>query len=149
MLVREEVVVGACRNPPVGCPELLHRGPGLSREPLRLPADLPLRFLRPAEGYAPPGAFPDPVTRAIDEERRTAYLRAGGNFETDHYLVATYLPPHDAYSRLGELLVTRPKRRDLDAEYSLILDRFCGYLRELEEELCQCSLWPGHSGEQP
>jgi type IV secretion system protein VirB4 len=39
---------------------------------------------RPAPGYAPSGAFPDPVTRAIDEERRTAYLRAGGNFETDH-----------------------------------------------------------------
>src|SRR5690606_15645231 len=25
---------------------------------------------RPAGGYAPPGSFPDPVTRAIDEERR-------------------------------------------------------------------------------
>lgn len=87
---------------------------------------------RPAPEYAPAGAFPDPVTRAIDEERRAAYLEAGGNFETEHYLIATYLPPHDAYSRLGDLLVTRPKREEVDAEYALILDRFWGYLNELE-----------------
>jgi type IV secretion/conjugal transfer VirB4 family ATPase len=87
---------------------------------------------RPAPGYTPAGAFRDPVTRAIDEERRAAYLQSGGNFETDHYLIATYLPPHDAFSRLGELLVTRPRREQVDAEYALILDRFWGYLRELE-----------------
>lgn len=87
---------------------------------------------REASGYAPEGAFPDLVTRAIDAERRGAYLETGRNFETDHYLVATYLPPRDVYSRLGELLVTRPRRADVDAEYALILDRFWGYLRELE-----------------
>lgn len=87
---------------------------------------------RPAAGYAAAGAFPDPVTRAIDEERRLAYAEAGGNFETDHYLVVTYLPPDDAYTRLGEMLVTRPRRVQADAEYALILDRFWGYLREME-----------------
>ncbi len=87
---------------------------------------------REASGYAPPGAFPDAVTRAIDEERRSAYQKETGNFETDHYLVATYLPPHDVYSRLGDLLVTRPDRMKADAEYALVLDRFHGYLTELE-----------------
>jgi len=28
----------------------------------------------PAAGYAPEGAFPDPVTRLLDEERRLAYV---------------------------------------------------------------------------
>jgi type IV secretion/conjugal transfer VirB4 family ATPase len=87
---------------------------------------------REASGYAPEGAFPDPVTRAIDAERRAAYLEAGRTFETDHYLVATYYPPQDVYSRLGELLVTRPQRAEVDAAYALVLDRFWSYLRELE-----------------
>ena len=87
---------------------------------------------REAAAYAPEGAFPDAVTRGIDAERRAAYLETGKNFETDHYLVATYLPPSDPYSRLGEFLVTRPKRADADVEYALLLDRFWGYLRELE-----------------
>lgn len=87
---------------------------------------------REATGYAPEGTFPDPVTQAIDAERREAYQETGRNFETDHYLIATYLPPQDVYSRIGKFLVTRPRREQVDAEYSLILDRFWGYLREME-----------------
>lgn len=88
---------------------------------------------REAPGYAPEGAFPDPVTRAIDAERRAAYQQVGRNFETDHYLVATYLPPQDVYSRLGEFLVTRPRRAEVDAAFALVLERFWAYLRELED----------------
>jgi type IV secretion/conjugal transfer VirB4 family ATPase len=65
---------------------------------------------RPAAGYAPPGAFPDPVTRAIDDERRAAYLAAHGHFVSDSFLVATYLPPREIYSRLADLFVQRRSR---------------------------------------
>ena len=90
---------------------------------------------REAPGYAPEGAFPDPVTRAIDAERRASYLEAGRSYETDCYLFATYFPPQDPFSRLGEFIVTRPKRVEVDAQAQLILDRFAGYVREFENRL--------------
>lgn len=60
---------------------------------------------RPSASYAPEGAFPDPVTRLIDEERRRAYTGGRTYYETDYVLVATYLPPPELYSRLGSLFV--------------------------------------------
>jgi type IV secretion/conjugal transfer VirB4 family ATPase len=65
---------------------------------------------RPAAGYAPPGAFPDPVTRAIDDERRAAYLASHAHFVSDSVLCATYLPPREIYSRLADLFVQRRTR---------------------------------------
>jgi type IV secretion/conjugal transfer VirB4 family ATPase len=90
---------------------------------------------REAPGYAPEGAFPDRVTRAIDAERRENYLGAGRSYETEHYLFAGWLPPHDVYSRLGEWIVTRPKREDVDAEAQRVLDRFAGYVREFQNRM--------------
>ena len=60
---------------------------------------------RPSSAYAPPGAFPDAVTALLDEERRRAYEGGRAFFETDYFLVATYLPPPELYSRLGRLFV--------------------------------------------
>ncbi|HEV3077750.1 MAG TPA: hypothetical protein VHB47_25250 [Thermoanaerobaculia bacterium] len=60
---------------------------------------------RPAAGYAPPGAFPDPVTRAIDEERRAAYESSHAHFVSESFLAATYLPPKEIYSRMARLFV--------------------------------------------
>jgi type IV secretion system protein TrbE len=60
---------------------------------------------RPAAGYAPPGAFPDPVTRAIDEERRAAYESSHAHFVSESFLAATYLPPREIYSRMARLFV--------------------------------------------
>jgi hypothetical protein len=55
---------------------------------------------RPAAAY-PAGVFPDPVSAAIDEERRAAYrLTEGCQFETSYTLIATYLPPPEFFSRL-------------------------------------------------
>ena len=60
---------------------------------------------RPAPGYAPPGAFPDPVTALIDEERRESYETSSHRLETDSYLLLTHLPPPDLYSRLARLFL--------------------------------------------
>lgn len=44
----------------------------------------------PAEGDC---FFPDPVTRAIDGERRAHFVREKGHFESRHALVLTWRPP--------------------------------------------------------
>ena len=47
--------------------------------------------------------FPDPVSAGIDEERRRQFQAAGAQFETRHFLLATYLPPKVATARMTAL----------------------------------------------
>jgi type IV secretion system protein VirB4 len=42
--------------------------------------------------YEDGGAFPDAVTRAIEDERVAQYRKEGAHFENDYYLTFTYLP---------------------------------------------------------
>ncbi|HYL06656.1 MAG TPA: hypothetical protein VE075_11485, partial [Thermoanaerobaculia bacterium] len=58
-----------------------------------------------APGYAPAGAFPDPVTALIDEERRRTYEATAAHFETDTFVTLSFLPPPDLYSRLARSFV--------------------------------------------
>lgn len=46
-----------------------------------------------APGYPESGAFPDPVTRVIDDERRQQFTDEGSHFESEYFLAVTYLPP--------------------------------------------------------
>lgn len=43
--------------------------------------------------YSESGAFPDAVSRAVDNERREQYRAEGQHFENDYVLTLTYLPP--------------------------------------------------------
>jgi type IV secretion system protein VirB4 len=52
-----------------------------------------------APGYPKGGAFPDPVTRVIDEERRQQFMDEGAHFESDYFLTLTYLPPPEVEER--------------------------------------------------
>jgi type IV secretion/conjugal transfer VirB4 family ATPase len=61
---------------------------------------------RPAVGYAPPGAFPDPVTALVDAERRAAYEGSRAHFVSQSVLAATYLPPREIYSRMARMFVS-------------------------------------------
>src|SRR5262245_6526392 len=47
---------------------------------------------REAPGYMEPGAFPDAISRRIDEERRATYLREGTHYQRVHTLALTWLP---------------------------------------------------------
>jgi type IV secretion system protein VirB4 len=58
-----------------------------------------------APGYAPAGAFPDPVTAPLDLERRRTYEASAAHFETDTFVTVSYLPPPDIYSRLARYFV--------------------------------------------
>ncbi|RWF09665.1 MAG: conjugal transfer protein TrbE, partial [Mesorhizobium sp.] len=44
--------------------------------------------------------FPDPVTRAIDAERRAHFERERGHFESRHALILTWRPPEPRRSAL-------------------------------------------------
>jgi type IV secretion system protein TrbE len=89
---------------------------------------------RPALGYAPPGAFPDPVTALLDAERRAAYETAGGHFVSDSVLAATYLPPRELYSRLATLFV-RGRQGGGPRAWSELHDTFQSEAAQLERRL--------------
>ena len=61
---------------------------------------------RSAPGYSAVGHshFPDPVTMAIDEERRRYFERMGTLFEGYFVLTATYFPPLLAQAKFVELM---------------------------------------------
>ncbi|MBV8201433.1 MAG: hypothetical protein JOZ15_12490 [Acidobacteria bacterium] len=63
-----------------------------------------------APGYAPQGAFPDPVTALLDEERRRTYEATAAHFETDTFVTVAWLPPPDLYSRLARAFVQGEER---------------------------------------
>src|SRR5207249_5308232 len=57
----------------------------------------------PSVGYPEGGAFPDPTTRIIDEERRGQYTAEGAHYESRYRLALTYRPPADVEARLSAL----------------------------------------------
>jgi len=54
-------------------------------------------------GYPQPGAFPDPVTTLIDEERRRHHTAEGRHFEGALALTLTWTPPTEMQSRAAGL----------------------------------------------
>src|SRR5213593_4144034 len=56
---------------------------------------------RPSVGYPEVGAFPDPTTRLIDDERRERYTADRTHFESAHFLSLTYRPPAEIENRLS------------------------------------------------
>lgn len=61
---------------------------------------------RPAPAYPAPGAsnFPDPLTAAVDEERRRLFERLGTMYEGYFVLTVTYFPPLLAQRKFVELM---------------------------------------------
>ncbi len=54
----------------------------------------------------------DPVSRAIDLERRRRFLQYGDHFKTDYYMTVAYLPPEDRADKAGRAFVENaPKTR--------------------------------------
>src|SRR3989449_1396142 len=60
---------------------------------------------RPSVGYPGGGAFPDPTTRLIDDERRERYTAEGTHFESAYYLSLTYRPPAEIENRVSALFL--------------------------------------------
>ncbi len=88
---------------------------------------------RPAGGYAPLGAFPDPTTALIDDERRRQYVAGRSTYESVYALTVTYLPPRDVQARLGGWFV-EGETQDR-AGYDVVLRFFQRRIAELEDAL--------------
>src|SRR2546429_6212918 len=58
---------------------------------------------RVSVGYPNRGAFPDPTTELIDQERREHYQREGQHFETTYGMTLTYTPPTESQSRAARV----------------------------------------------
>jgi type IV secretion system protein VirB4 len=88
---------------------------------------------RPAAAYAA-STFPDAVTQLVDDERRAAYARhASRQYETEYVVVATHLPPADAFSRLGAFFLQGADRSRID--WARVLDRYIVALHTMENRL--------------
>ncbi|NLS20291.1 VirB4 family type IV secretion/conjugal transfer ATPase [Rhizobium sp. P40RR-XXII] len=78
--------------------------------------------------------FPDPVTRAIDAERRAHFQRERGHFESRHALILTWRPPEPRRSGLARYVYSDLESRT--ASYATtILDSFHTSIREIEQYL--------------
>ncbi len=69
----------------------------------------------PSTSYADDVYFPDPVTKAIDEERRKMFS-SGNYFESDYYMTLCWIPPSDQEGKLKELVIEGREKKDLSAE---------------------------------
>ncbi|HEX6749913.1 MAG TPA: hypothetical protein VF092_21650 [Longimicrobium sp.] len=90
-------------------------------------------FRRESVGYPRGGGFSDPVSWLVDDERRRSYESAGLHYESDFFLIATYLPPSDRYSKLVAFFVEGAERGEVD--WSGVLAQFEGELTELRDRL--------------
>ncbi len=78
--------------------------------------------------------FPDPVTRAIDVERRTHFAREHGHFESKHALVLTYRPPETKKTTLGRYIYADEDSRKRSYADTVLLT-FSSAVREIEQYL--------------
>ena len=95
----------------------------------------------PALAY-PQGAFPDPVSALVDEERRAAFQEEGAHFESRYYLTLVYLPPGERSEKLAGLCVEGRASGGLDwrTELAGFVDR-TGRLLALIEGLTPQAAW--------
>ena len=86
----------------------------------------------PSAGYPERGAFPDPVTALIDEERRRHHTAEGRHFESALALTLTWTPPTEMQSRAAGLLFESSART---TDWQQTLEFFNRSLAEYEDAL--------------
>jgi type IV secretion system protein VirB4 len=77
-----------------------------------------------APGYPERGAFPDPITRVIDDERRQQFMDEGAHFESEYFLTLTYLPPAEIEERARGWLIEGQGAHTSEKTAAQHLDRF-------------------------
>jgi type IV secretion system protein VirB4 len=91
---------------------------------------------RPAAGYGQRTEFPDPITAAIDEERRRLFHARGAVYEGYFVLSVTYLPPTLVESRFVALMFHDDEPAEGTAKHAKhVLSAFKRDIRALEARL--------------
>ncbi|KQV28911.1 conjugal transfer protein TrbE [Rhizobium sp. Root1203] len=78
--------------------------------------------------------FPDPVTRAIDAERRAHFCREQGHFESKHALLLTYRPLESKKTALSKYMYSDEESRKRSYA-DTVLFSFKNAVREIEQYL--------------
>lgn len=69
---------------------------------------------RVAADTYPQGAFPDPVSQLVDEERRAQFEEAGAHFESRYFLTFLFLPPAERTATAERWLYEGGEGRQVD-----------------------------------
>src|ERR1700723_3431646 len=77
-----------------------------------------------APGYPEQGAFPDSVTRVIDDERRQQFMQEGAHYESKYFLTLTYLPPLEAEERMKGWMFDGRGQQSVHKAAEQVLDHF-------------------------
>lgn len=78
--------------------------------------------------------FPDPVTRAIDDERRSRFEQESGHFESRHAIILTWRPPERRRAGLARYIYSDTESRS--ASYAdTAIESFRSSIREVEQYL--------------
>lgn len=91
---------------------------------------------RHATDYPASGAFPDPTSRLMDQERRDLYEAEGKHFETVYALTLTFLPPLRQASKLADLMYDDENRDTSEAGLATrLLEQFQQNIEDFESVL--------------
>lgn len=77
----------------------------------------------PVRAY-PRSEFPDPLSAAVDAQRRRAFEAEGRHHESACHLTLLYLPPAEAWSRAGDALLERPPEEGPAPSWARHLETF-------------------------
>lgn len=91
-----------------------------------------------APGYPEPNAsaFPDPITAAIDEERRQQFLAMDNMYQGHFVLTATWFPPMLVERKFVELMIDDDaERQDETARTIALIEQFKNAVANLESDL--------------
>src|SRR6202050_2567183 len=77
-----------------------------------------------APGYPERGAFPDPVTRVIDDERRQQFMDEGAHFESEYFLTLAYLPPLETEERMKGWMCDGSGPHSANGTAARVIERF-------------------------
>lgn len=86
----------------------------------------------------PQGDFPDPVTAAMEGERRADFMAQGRHFETEYYLTLTFLPPEERMGKAEALLIDNPEGGASGVNYKEQLSYFVNTCETLVNILRGC-----------
>jgi type IV secretion/conjugal transfer VirB4 family ATPase len=78
--------------------------------------------------------FPDPVTRAIDDQRRDHFMAERGHYESQHALILTYRPPEPRRSAMARYVYSDEGSRS-ETYADGVLASFQTSIREVEQYL--------------